>query len=572
MNASPEREVDVLVAGAGPAGMTAALIASLEGLDVLLCEKSEQVGGTGATSAGTLWIPGNSQNKAAGFSDSAEDAARYLDALIAGDAGRDLRGAFLATGPEAIDYLVARTDVAFVACGRHPDYRGNLPGAAVFGRAIVPKPFDGRLLGEDFARVRPPIAEYLLLGGMMVGKDDIPPLIGRFKSAKNFIYAAKLFARYLADRLRFRRGTRLMMGNALMARLFYSLRKRDVPVLFGAAITDVLGDARGVTGARLRQGDDDIIVKTRKGVVLATGGFGHNKAFRQKFMPQPTPERSLACEANSGDGVALGQKLGARMAPEKGRGGLWTPVSVTRRRDGSEGLYPHLSLDRAKPGLLAVNSAGRRFVNEAVSYHDFVEGMFESHGHVPSIPAHLICDGTFIEKYGLGDIHPGTRDLTAFERSGYLVTGRTLDELAKRIGVQPAALAETVARHNRFAATGVDVDFGKGETELNRFNGDPTHGPNPCIGALQTPPFHAVTVWPAEIAVSTGLATDADARVLGADGRPIPGLYACGNDMASVMGGAYPGPGTTLGPATVFAYRAVMHARGAHSIARAPAV
>jgi succinate dehydrogenase/fumarate reductase flavoprotein subunit len=572
MNASTEREVDLLVAGAGPAGMTAALIASLEGLDVLLCEKSEQVGGTGATSAGTLWIPGNSQSKAAGFSDSAEEAARYLDALIAGDAGRDLRAAFLRTGPEAIDYLVARTEVAFVACGRHPDYRGNLPGAAVFGRAIVPKPFDGRLLGKDFARVRPPIAEYLLLGGMMVGKDDIPPLVGRFKSAKNFLYAARLFARYLADRLRFPRGTRLMMGNALMARLFYSLRKRDVPILFGAALADLLGDARGVTGARLRQGDDDIIVKARKGVVLATGGFGHNKAFRQKFMPQPTPERSLACDANAGDGVTLGQKLGARMAPAKGRGGLWTPVSVTRRHDGSEGLYPHLSLDRAKPGLLAVNSAGRRFVNEAVSYHDFVEGMFESHSHVPSIPAHLICDGKFIEKYGLGDIHPGTRDVTPFERSGYLVTGGTLEELAQKIGVPGPALAETVARHNRFAETGVDVDFGKGETELNRFNGDPAHGPNPCIGTLSVSPYHAMTVWPAEIAVSTGLATDVDARVLGADGRPIPGLYACGNDMASVMGGAYPGPGTTLGPATVFAYRAVMHARAAGSIARTAAV
>ena len=558
-----EHKVDLLVAGAGPAGMAAALIASLEGLDVLLCEKSEQVGGTGATSAGTLWIPGNRENKAAGFNDSAEDAARYLDALIPGNARRDVRTAFLQTGPEAIDYLAARTDVQFLPCGKHPDYRGNMPGAAVAGRAIVPRPFDGRLLGADFRRVRPPIREYLLLGGMMVGKDDIPPLIGRFRSAANFVYSAKLLARYLADRLRFSRGTRLMMGNALVARLFYSLRKRKVPILFGAALIDVLGDRHGVTGARLRQGGQEIVVRTRRGIVLATGGFGHNKEFRAAFMPQPVPEHSLACDANSGDGVAIGRKLGAGIAPENGRGGLWTPVSRTRRRDGSQGLYPHLSLDRAKPGLLAVNSAGRRFVNEAVSYHDFVEGMFESHKAVPSIPAHLICDGTFIEKYGLGDIHPGTRDVGAFERSGYLATGRTLDELAQKIGVPPAALRETVARHNGFAETGVDDDFGKGETELNRFNGDPRHGPNPCIGGLTVPPFHAVTVWPAEIAVSTGLATDADARVLDTDGRPIPGLYACGNDMASVMAGAYPGPGTTLGPATVFAYRAVMHARGA---------
>ena len=143
-----EREVDLLVAGAGPAGMTAALVASLEGLEVLVCEKSEQVGGTGATSAGTLWIPGNSESRAAGYDDRPQDAARYLDALIAGPSDRALRETFLATGPEALDYLSRRTEVQFVPCGTHPDYRSELPGAAAAGRAVIPKPFDGRLLAR----------------------------------------------------------------------------------------------------------------------------------------------------------------------------------------------------------------------------------------------------------------------------------------------------------------------------------------------------------------------------------------------------------------------------------------
>jgi succinate dehydrogenase/fumarate reductase flavoprotein subunit len=190
-----------------------------------------------------------------------------------------------------------------------------------------------------------------------------------------------------------------------------------------------------------------------------------------------------------------------------------------------------------------------------------VEAMFASHKIAPSIPAYLVCDADFLRTYGLGNIHPGTRNLRSFERSGYLFAGRTVDELAQKIGVPAAALRDTVARHNRFADTGIDLDFGKGEVELNRFNGDPSHKPNPCIGPLATPPFYAVAVWPADIAVSTGLSTDADARVLDTEGRPIPGLYACGNDMASVMAGAYPGPGVTLGPAVAFAYRAVMHAR-----------
>jgi succinate dehydrogenase/fumarate reductase flavoprotein subunit len=558
-----EREVDLLVCGGGPAGLAAALVAALEGLDVLVCEKSDQVGGTGATSAGTLWIPGNTQSKAAGFSDSAADAERYLDALIPSRERRALRTVFLETGPRAIDYLSARSDVQFMACGMHPDYRSNLPGAAVSGRGILPKPFDGRLLGADFTRVRPPIPEYMLFRGMMIGKADIPHLLNRFGSLADFAYSARLFIRYALDRLRYPRGTRIMMGNALIARLFYSLRRRNVPILFEAAVVELLGDRSGVRGARISIGGEELVVRTRKGVVLATGGYAHNKQFRARFMPAAAAQHSMAFAGNSGDGLAIGERFGAALAHNpRATSGLWTPASITTRRDGSKGLYPHFLLDRAKPGTLAVNSAGRRFVNEGVSYHDFVEAMLESHKLVPSIPAYLICDATFIPKYGLGAIHPGTHNLRRFEREGYIVTAATLEDLAVKIGVPPAALRETVARHNRYAETGVDLDFGKGETDLNRFNGDPDHKPNPCLGPIATPPFVAMAVWPAEIAVSSGLATDTDARVLDTDGRPIPGLYACGNDMASIMDGTYPGPGTTLGPAVVFAYRAAMHAGG----------
>ena len=214
--------------------MTAALVAAIEGLDVVVCEKAEQVGGTGATSAGTLWIPGNRPSRDAGFADSPEDAARYLGALIGDDDASGHRKAYLADGAGVIDYLTEKTDVQFVPCGLHPDYRNNVPGAASSGRAIIPQNFDGRLLGSDFDRVRPPIPEFMLMGGMMVGKLDIIGLLGRYKSVGAFRRSAGLVLRYLADRLRFRRGTRLVMGNALVARLYYSLKKRNVPVLFGA--------------------------------------------------------------------------------------------------------------------------------------------------------------------------------------------------------------------------------------------------------------------------------------------------------------------------------------------------
>jgi len=555
------REVDLLVAGAGPAGMTAALVASLEGLDVLLCEKSDQVGGTGATSAGTLWIPGNSQSKAAGYNDNAEEADRYLSGLVGEATYRELRDAYLKSGPAVIDYLTGRTDVRFLPCGPHPDYRNNIAGAAFAGRAIVPVPFDARVLGDDFHRVRAPIPEFMLFGGMMVGKPDLAPLIGRFQSLNNFIYAARLFARFVADRLRHPRGTRLMMGNALVARLFYSLRQRRVPILFNAPLVELLHNSDGVTGARIGTDGKDVTISARKGVVLATGGYAHNENFRRAFMPQPVPQYSMSFAGNVGEGVVAGERIGAALAHKDGASGLWAPVSVTTRRDGNKGLFPHLVLDRAKPGLIAVNSAGQRFVNEAVSYHDFVLAMFERNETTPSIPAYLICDAGFLDKYGLGIIYPGHRNPRKFVDSGYVVSADTLDALAGMLDIDAAALKATIARHNGFARTGTDLDFGKGETDLNRFNGDPQHKPNPCIGPIETPPFYALAVWPADIAVSSGLAADADARVLDKSGRHIPGLYACGNDMASVMAGSYPGPGTTLGPAMVFAYRAAMHAK-----------
>ena len=558
-----QREVDLLVAGAGPAGMTAALVASLQGLSVLVCEKSGQVGGTGSTSAGTLWIPGNHRSRDAGFSDSAAQAETYLDALVGNTSGRELRTAFLKTGPAAIDWLERNSALKFLPCGRHPDYRSNMKGAAVAGRAIIPEPFDGRLLGADFAKLRPPIPEYMLFGGMMIAKADIPPLLGRFKSLANFAHAAKLLVRYALDRLRYPRGTRLTMGNALTARLFYSLKQRGIEILFNAKIAAIDCRDGRVAGATIAAADGEIYVKARKGIVLATGGYGHNAHYREAFMARPTPVHSMASEFNQGDGIAIGEKLGARIAPqEHRRSGLWTPASVTPRADGSKGLYPHLLLDRAKPGLIAVNARGERFVNEAVSYHDFVEGMFDANASAPSIPCYLICDAAFIKKYGLGLVYPGAGNLSRLLQAGYLKRADTLESLAAQFGIDGEALRRTVVRHNGFAQTGIDTDFGKGETELNRFNGDDAHKPNPCIGPIATAPYYGMEIWPADIAVSTGLSTDANARVLDQTGQPIAGLYACGNDMASMMRGSYPGPGTTLGPGMVFAYRAATHAAG----------
>ena len=554
-----ELEVDVLVVGAGAAGMTAALVGSLEGLDVLLCEKSDRVGGTTATSAGTIWVPGTRQSREAGFTDNVADAKRYLDAVI-GAALDKRRDTYLQTGPHVVDYLDRRSEVKFTPYARHPDYLANRPGATIGGRPLAPLPFDGRLLGADFELVRPPIGEFMALGGMMIGRDDIEPLARPFASLTALRAAASLLWRHARDRLRYRRGTRLLMGNALVARLFYSLRRNGVPVWLNASLQELTVAAGRVCGAVLMVNGSLRRVTARRGIVLATGGFGGSVERLNDYV-RPPLAHAVAFAGAAGDGIRLARTLGAFLEEDHASAAFWTPVSETTWLEDGCGAFPHLSLDRAKPGLVAVNAAGRRFVDEAVSYHEFVIGMHRSHQSVPSIPAWLVCDREFIDKYGLGRVPPGRRSLRRFIASSYLVEAASLEALAGKIGVDAAGLCATVQQHNRFAETGEDQEFGKGSTEFDRHNGDPHHAPNPCLGRIATPPYYAMAVYPSTLGSSVGLRADPDGRVLTEMGKPIAGLFVCGNDMASIMRGHYPGPGITLGPALVFAYRAAMAMR-----------
>lgn len=549
-----DREVDVLVVGAGMGGMCAALFASLEGLDVLLCEKTDQVGGTTSTSAGTVWIPGSSQAKRDGVPDRIEDARRFLRAEI-GPRAEAVREAFLAAGPAALDYLEVSTEVKFRAPPRHPDYHSNQPGRALAGRALAPLPFDARLLGADFDRVRPPIAPFMVLGGMMVGKDDIPVLLKPFASARSFFAATKLLLRHVTDRLRFKRGTRLVMGNALVGRIYYSLRARNVPIAFDTRLVELVKSNDLVEGAVVDIGDKRQTIRAKRGVILATGGFAPNEKLRAEFMGELAIKHSNAFAGASGDGFTAARTIGAGVDAKHTNPAFYFPSSLHK-----DTVYPHILLDRAKPGLIAVNKDGRRFVNESDSYHDFVEGMLRSNAASPSVPAWLICDRSFIRDYGIGLVHPGAgaRAVNRFIADGYLHRAGTLMELAQHIGVDGKNLVRTVQEHNRFAETGIDEAFGKGGTEYNQFNGDPANTPNPCLRPIAEPPYFAVAVYPSTMGTCVGLSTDGNARVLDEHGEAITGLYAVGNDMASLFRGVYVGPGITLGPALVFAYRAVM--------------
>jgi len=553
-------ETDLLVFGAGAAGMTAALVGALEGLEVILCEKSETVGGTTATSAGTVWIPGSHQSQVAGIADSIDAAKTYLGAMLGEGADDERLDAYLATGPLVLDYLERRTCVRFVPPPVHPDYR-DLPGAATGGRALGVVPFDGRKLGAAFDRVRPPRREFMVLGGMMVGKNDIEPLLHPLRSWSNFAHAIGLLARQTRDRLRFKRGTRLIMGNALVARLLYDLGKMAVDIRYQAKLKELLKAGNEIVGAVVVTPAGELAIRARKGVVLATGGIGGSKELRERFFPA-NARYPLAPAAVAGDGILAGEAASGAVEQGLESPALWMPSSVMKLPDGHVSVFPHILLDRAKPGLLAVDKTGRRFVNEANSYHDFVEAMLRSNRPGSSVPSYLICDRSFIRDYGLGLIHPGARNLDRYIGAGYLFEGDTIQTLAGKIGVDADALARTVERYNRYAETGLDEEFGRGTSALNRFNGDPANKPNPCLRPIGPGPYCAVAVWPSDLASSVGLRTDSSGRVLTANGTPLKGLYAAGTDAASIFRGTYPGPGTMIGPAMVFGWRAAMDAAG----------
>ena len=559
---------DVIVAGTGAGGMSAALTAAIEGLSVLLVEKHDRVGGSTAISGGAVWIPMNAQTEAAGHPDDENKVWRYMQATVANSAPVEMQKAFLRNGPLALEFLSKHTDVQLVARTYSPDYYPDRDGANLGGRSLDPLPFDGREFGAHFAELRDPLPEFTVLGGMMVNMTDARNLLAATRSFAAWKASMKLVLRYWADRLRgYHRGTRLLLGNALAARLFKSVLDRRIPYWLSSPAEKLLRDANGrVVGLQVRREGRLVSLRARRGVVMATGGFPWDAQLRAELYPQPTGSWSMSPEQNSGDGIRMAREAGGVLGPMGSSPAFWTPISILKRPDGSELRYPHLVWDRAKPGLMAVNASGRRFVNESTSYHEFVRGMYRSHLDAPTLPAFLICDNDFIERWGLGLALPGGRPRDHLVRAGYLYRAGTLEALAAQMGIDSAGLNASADQFNRAAELGRDEAFGKGSTSYNQYLGEPGYTPNPCLGPLARGPFWGVKVYAGDIGTAYGVHCNEQAQALDADGRVIAGLYAAGNDMHSVMGGEYPAPGITLGPALTFGWVAAQHIMGAQPL------
>lgn len=550
MTALPE--FDVVIVGAGAAGMTAALTAAHRGLRALVVEKGPHFGGSTARSGGGVWIPGNNVLERDGVADIPEQAATYLADIVGPDVSPQLQAAFLRHGPDMLTLVQAITPLEFRWVRGYSDYYPEAPGGKPRGRSIEAAPLLASVLGSDRDQLNPP---YLgAKGGLAITQADYRWLTLMARHPRGLTTAIRVGTRSWLARARHRE--LLTMGQALAAGLRVGLTRVGVPVWLSTPLIDLEVDGDRVVGVQVSREGEPVTIRAARGVLLAAGGFEHNAQMRKEHQREPIgTDWTVGTAENTGDAILAGQRLGAGVGLMDDA--WWGPTVPLPR-----GPY-FLLAERTLPGCIMVNAAAQRFVNEAAPYVDAVHRMYDLHTpEVPHIPSWLVFDQRYRNRYVFAARAPRQPFPPRWYQSGAFAKADTLTELAAEIGLPGDGLAATVERFNAMANNGRDDDFKRGESAYDRYYGDPRVRPNPCLAPLTKPPFYAVRIVPGDLGTKGGLSTDERARVLREDGSPIPGLYAAGNTSASVMGHTYAGPGATLGPAMTFGYLAAQDLAG----------
>lgn len=557
-----DETVDFVCVGSGAASMAAALRAHDLGLKALVVEASDHYGGSTAMSGGVVWIPNNPQLPARGISDSREKALDYLRHLTRDMVSEERLATYVDHSRRMHDYMAEHSHLILDSLESYSDYYREVPGGLTGGRSMEPMTFDASLLGEHFKALRKPHAQSQLLGKFGITAREahgylVPTWGARFKLVGRMIqYMLRWFTRR-----KFHRDTKLHAGNALIGRLRLSLLEREVPIWLSSPATQLVVEDGQVTGVVVEREGQARRVRATAGVLLGAGGFERNGAMRAQYQQQPTsPDWNAGNPRNLGDGIKMGMAAGGDV--DLMDRAWWTPVTLIPKSQYSWVLV----VEKSMPGSLMVNGEAQRFCNEAAPYLDIGEAMYAG-GAVPD--CFLVFDAEFRHRYPVGPVAPGYAQpdhrLPRRLRDGFLLKADSIEALAESCSLEPAALRQTVDHFNALARTGKDTDFGRGDQHYDRYYADHTVGPNPTMRPLEKGPFYAIRVYPGDLGTKGGLVTDVGARVLDADGRAIPGLYAAGNTSASVMGPTYPGAGGTIGPALTFGFLAAESAAGIDS-------
>jgi 3-oxosteroid 1-dehydrogenase len=541
---------DVLVVGSGGGGMTAALVAKKDGLEVILIEKSETYGGSTALSGGGIWVPNNYLLEKNGVEDSMEKARTYMDNTVGDRVPKEFKEAYLIHAPKMIDWLRENTEAKFLFVPNYSDYHPERPGGIAKGRALEAKPFNGSKLKKELKNINKlPYDVPMGISFSISEYHDLGMIMSTWKGKWTALKAGMRAIFGLIVRWR-----HLTLGNALIGRLRKSMLDENIPLWLNTPFEDLILEDKKVVGVIAKKEGKEVRIKAEKGVILSAGGFPHNLEMREKYHPKPiSTEWTSAHSGNTGDVILSGIKHGA--AIDLMDDAWWGPSSKPK----DELPFFHVG-ERSYPGGIMINKAGKRFTNEAASYVVVVHEMYEKHSdEIPHVPCYFIFDQHFKSKYMFGLIFPGMKFPEKYYESGYIKIAESIEELAKKIDVNFKNLRDTIERYNRFARNGKDEDFGKGDSAYDNYYGDPKVKPNPNLYPLEIPPFYAVEFVPGDLGTKGGLVTNEHAQVLRKNGSIIEGLYAVGNSSSSVMGNSYPGPGATVGPTMTFGYVAAKH-------------
>jgi 3-oxosteroid 1-dehydrogenase len=533
-------EADVVVLGSGGAAMTAAIAAHDFGAsEVVILEKTGMVGGTTAMSGGMLWIPGNHHQLEAGITDSDEDVVAYLDSLAPGALDPETLWAFMQNGPELIRYLADKTPVRLCAFADFPDYQSYSPGAKPDGgRSLDNEAFPFDQLGKWASRVNPSKMAYPLRGSLI-------------EAVGGTLDEATLATREAHDC----RG----LGQALAGSLFKAVLDRGIPVEFEKRARKLVKDGDRVIGVIAEDANGrDFRVRARRGVVIATGGFEWNEMLVKAFLRGPMTG-PVSVPENEGDGLLMAIEAGAQLGNMQNAFWMQSVLEMKPQHRNAKPNYLLGSDERARPGAILVNRAGKRFINEAANYNAIGKAVvaFDAGTHTyPNLPYWLILDQRYKDKYPAFTSPPGS------PIPSYMLQAETLEELAVLAGVDAEGLAASVARFNGMVRKGHDDDFNRGDNTYDNFYmwGDPAFDPPyRTLGLIDQGPYYAVKMESGALGTAGGPRTNGDAQVLDWTGNPIPGLYAAGNAMAAVLGEVYGGAGGTLGPGLTFGYIAGRH-------------
>ena len=550
-----DEHYDAVIVGSGAAALAAACRLSDLGANVLLLEKTSHIGGNSAMSGGGIWVPNNALIGSVGIEDNDEDAFAYLRHVIPEEqVPDDMIRTYIHSAPEMIEYLRG-IGVAYTPVAHYPDYYPSAPGWRPGGRTMDCEPLDGRTLGEDLYRLRemPPASKAFGRINLSITEASKVQAVAQGWQ----MIAAKALLQYALDivgRFRGKRDRRLCMGEALVGRLLLAAQERGIEIRTNAPVQALVSEKGRICGVAVDSAGTVRKIAANRGVIVASGGFEADQELRSESLAKPTQAQwSAGSRGNSGDMIRAGRSIGAQT--DLMQEAWWAPVVLWGDRPVV------LFFEKSKPGMMIVDRHGRRFMNETITYNSYGKSIYgEDYSREDRVPAFIIFDRTYRQKYMFGGLlqssmSPDWLTPSAFGEEGLLQKAPSLQELACKLGIDPAGMAESANKMAEYAQTGIDTEFGRGSDAHDRMYGDERVFPNPCLGPLAKAPFYGARLYPGDIGTKGGLKIDQDGRVLDSSGTAIAGLFAAGNCTASIMGEKYPGAGCTLGPALTMAFR-----------------